>query len=102
LRRKREEEDSGELEKENRSLLANYIAGLDESAVDLETTRRKKKNENEEKRRREEMHQQERNHHPLLTLKDALADKKPGGEFINVKQLFRQRFDACVNKSLMK
>jgi hypothetical protein len=24
------------------------------------------------------------------------------GEFTNVKQLFRQRFDACVNKSLMK
>jgi hypothetical protein len=25
-----------------------------------------------------------------------------GGEFINVKQLFRQRFDPCVNKLLMK
>jgi hypothetical protein len=25
-----------------------------------------------------------------------------GGKFTNVKQLFRQRFDAYVNKSLMK
>jgi hypothetical protein len=26
----------------------------------------------------------------------------PGGQFTNVKLLFRQRFDACVNKSLIK
>jgi hypothetical protein len=28
--------------------------------------------------------------------------RRSGGEFTNVKQLFKQPFDACVNKSLMK
>ena len=69
--------EEGALGKENRSILANYVAGLDGSAVDVDTRRKQeeRRRRREEKKEQEEMREaQER---PLLTLQDALVAQRP-------------------------
>ena len=69
--------EEGALGKENRSILANYVAGLDASAVDIDTRRKQeeRRRRREEKKEEEEMRAaQER---PLLTLRDALEAQRP-------------------------
>ena len=70
--------EEGALGKENRSILANYVAGLDASAVDIDARKRKRE---ERRRRREEKKEQEEmreaQERPLLTLQDALVAQRP-------------------------
>ena len=69
--------EEGALGKENRSILANYVAGLDASAVDIDTRRKREERRRRREEKKEEEEMREAQERPLLTLRDALEAQRP-------------------------